>query len=81
MATRKRSKNFMQRAVKRPGAFAAKARRAGMSTAAYARKEAHNPRASARTRKQAVLSRTFAKYRPKGRKRRISAKTRSRRRM
>jgi hypothetical protein len=56
-------KNWMAGAVKRPGAFRAKAEKAGMSTSAYAAKEAHNPNADPRTRKQAVLSQTFAKSR------------------
>lgn len=51
----------MQSAVKRPGAFRAKAEKAGMSTSAYAAKEAHDPNASSRTKKQAVLAQTFAR--------------------
>ena len=54
---------WMQSAVKRPGAFRAKAKRAGMSTAEYARKVANTPRASTRTKRQANLARTFAKAR------------------
>lgn len=56
---------FMKAAVKpsRKGVFAAKAKRAGMSTAAYAKKEAH---AGGTLGKEATLARTFAKFRPKG---------------
>jgi hypothetical protein len=54
---------WMQSAVKRPGAFSAKAEKAGMSTQEYARKEAHNPNASTRTKRQANLALTFSGYR------------------
>ena len=59
---------WMQGAVKRPGAFRAKAAAAGMSTAAYAKKVKSDPRASTRTKRQAALARTFAKYRGSKRK-------------
>ncbi len=55
-------KNFMATAVKRPGAFRAKAQSAGMSTSAYAQKEKGAP---GRLGKQARLAITFNKYRPK----------------
>lgn len=56
---------WMQSAVKRPGAFKAKAKRAGMSTAAYASKVSKpGSGASTRTKRQAALAKTFAKYRP-----------------
>jgi len=48
--------------VKRPGAFSAKAKKAGMSTSAYARKEAG---ASGTLGKEARLAETFAKMRAK----------------
>lgn len=48
--------------VKRPGAFKAKAKRAGMSTKAYAKKEAGAP---GRLGKEARLAETFAKMRSK----------------
>jgi len=50
--------------VKRPGAFTAKADKAGKSTGAYAR-QVLKPRSSAstRTKKQATLAQTFAKMR------------------
>jgi hypothetical protein len=57
--------HWMQSAVKRPGAFRAKAKRAGMSTSAYAKKVAADPHASTRTKRQANLARTFAKSRSK----------------
>jgi len=55
--------NFMKDAVKpsRKGVFKAKAERAGMSTAAYAAKEAHAP---GRLGREARLAQTFAKFRP-----------------
>lgn len=37
------AEKFIQKAIKRPGAFKAKAQRAGMSTAAYAQKEKNAP--------------------------------------
>lgn len=55
------NKNWMKGAVKRPGAFKAKAERAGMSTHAYAEKEKGAP---GRTGKQARLALTFEKMRP-----------------
>lgn len=73
------SKNWIAGAVKRPGAFSAKAKAAGESTQAYAKKEASNPKASSRTKKQAVLARNFAKMRHKGRKTKRSTKRSSRR--
>ena len=46
------------------GAFKAKAKRAGMSTAEYARKVTKpGSKASTRTKRQANLAKTFAKYR------------------
>lgn len=56
--------NWMAGAVKpaRRGVFRAKARRAGMSTSAFAAKEQH---AGGTLGKEAALARTFAKFRPK----------------
>ena len=51
---------WIQKAIKRPGAFRAKAKRAGMSTGAYARKMRT---ASGRTGKQARLAITLGKMR------------------
>jgi len=51
---------WIQKAIKRPGAFTAKAERAGMTVAAYARKVlAKGSRASKETKKQAVLALTL----------------------
>jgi hypothetical protein len=65
---------WMQSAVKRPGAFRAKADRAGMSTSAYADKVSHTPHASTRTKRQAALAKTFSKYRGGKRKGRKTAR-------
>ena len=47
-------KNWIKGAVKRPGAFSAKAKKAGMSTAAYAKKvTAKGSKASTLTKQQA----------------------------
>jgi len=71
MAARRRSRRrWIKGAIKRPGAFSAKARRAGMSTSAYARKvTAPGSRASARTKRQANLALTLAKLRRRRRRR------------
>lgn len=58
--------NWMQTAVKRPGAFRAKATKAGMSSLAFAQKVKANPgQYDGRTRKQANLALVFHKHRPK----------------
>lgn len=50
--------------IKRPGAFTAKAKGAGMTTSGYAKKVlAPGSQASARTKRQANLARTFASWR------------------
>jgi len=57
---------WIQGAIKRPGAFTAKAKAAGMSTSAYAKsvlKEGSN--ASTRTKRQAALAQTLGKMRKK----------------
>lgn len=55
------SKNWIQGAIKRPGAFKAKAQAAGMSTAAYADKAlAKGSTASTRTKRQAALAKTLS---------------------
>lgn len=53
--------NWIKGAIKRPGAFRAKAKAAGMSTQAYAAKVARDPRASTRTKRQAALARTLGR--------------------
>ena len=44
------------------GQFRAKAKKAGMSTEAFASKEAHNPNASTKTKRQANLAKLGEKY-------------------
>jgi hypothetical protein len=57
-------KKWMQSAVKRPGAFTAKARAAGRSVAAHASYVASHPgQFDTRTKRQANLAKTFAKFR------------------
>ncbi len=58
--------NWIKGAIKRPGAFKAKAKRAGMSTSAYASKvTAPGSKASTRTKRQANLAKTLSKLRNK----------------
>lgn len=62
----KRRKRWIQKAIKRPGAFKKKARAAGMSVSEYASKVLKKgSKASTRTKKQAVLARTLKKLRKK----------------
>jgi len=57
---------WMRSAVRRPGAFKAKAKSAGTSVGGMVRKVLKKgAKFSARTKKQAVLARTFARFRPK----------------
>jgi hypothetical protein len=52
--------NWIKGAIKRPGAFTAKAKRAGMSVQAYARKVLKKgSKASTLTKQQARLAQTF----------------------
>jgi len=63
---KKKKKKWIQSAVKRPGAFGAKAKKAGMTTAAFSRKVlASGSRYSARTKRQARLAQTLTKMRRK----------------
>ena len=63
-------KRWIQGAIKRPGAFKAKAKKAGMPTSAYARKVLRkNSKASTRTKRQAALAVTLSKMRRKKKKR------------
>ena len=58
--------NWIKGAVKRPGAFTAKAKRNGMSVQAYARHVLRKgSKASSRTKRQANLSKTLSKMRKK----------------
>ena len=55
-------KTGIQGAIKRPGAFTKKAKKAGMSTAAYAKKVTKKgSKASTRTKRQAGLAKTLRK--------------------
>ena len=57
--------NWMAGAVKRPGAFTAKAKAAGKGVQEYARQvTGPSSTASPLTKKQGNLAKTFAKYRP-----------------
>lgn len=60
------AKKWIKGAIKRPGAFKAKAKRAGKSTSAYARQVLKKgSKASARTKRQARLAITLGKMRRK----------------
>ena len=64
------AKKWIQGAMKRPGAFRKKAKKAGMSTSAYASKVlSQGSKASTRTKRQAALSRTLSKMRSKRKRR------------
>jgi len=57
-------KKWIQKAIKRPGAFKAKAKKAGMSTQAFANKVlANKDKYDKRTVRQAVLAKTLSKMR------------------
>ncbi len=57
------AEKWIQAAIKRPGAFSAKARRAGMGTKAYAAQTLREgSRASTRTKRQAALARTLRRF-------------------
>jgi len=63
-------KKWIKGAIKRPGAFKAKAKRAGMSTSAYARKVLKKgSKVSTRTKRQASLAVTLSKMKRKKKKR------------
>jgi len=70
--TRRRRKSggkWIGSAIKRPGAFSAKAKRANMSTNAYARKVLKKgSKASTRTKRQAALALTLSRMRKKRRR-------------
>jgi hypothetical protein len=58
--SRRTQTGWIQRAIQRPGAFRAKAKKAGMSTMAFARKVTASPsRYDARTVRQARLAQTL----------------------
>ncbi len=55
-------KKWIQGAIKRPGAFTAKAKKAGMSVSAYAKKVLKKgSKASTLTKRQATLAKTLRK--------------------
>ena len=63
-----KKKKWIKDAIKRPGAFKAKAKSAGMSTSAFATKVLKKgSRYSTRTKRQASLARTLGKMRKKKR--------------
>ena len=66
MAAKKSDKNWIQGAIKRPGAFTAKAKKAGKSVAGMASAVSKNPdKYSPLTRKQASLAKTLRKINKK----------------
>lgn len=76
------AKDWIKGAIKRPGAFSAKAKKAGMSTEAYAAKVLkRGSTASTRTKRQAVLAETLSGFRKKkkrkGRKGQSSARAKA----
>ena len=56
-------KKWIQKAVKRPGALSAKAKRAGMSVQAYAQKHKHDSGVSGEEARFAVTAKRVAKKR------------------
>ena len=57
-------KKWIKGAIKRPGAFKAKAKRAGVSTSAYAKRvKKKGSKASTTTKRQASLAQTLSKVR------------------
>ena len=61
MPSYKEDKDWIQKAVKRPGAFTRKAKAAGMGVQQFAKSVDDNPgKYSTRTKKQANLAQTFA---------------------
>jgi hypothetical protein len=64
MAKKSGGGKWIQKAIKRPGAFRAKAKRAGMSTSEFANHVlANKDKYDTRTIRQAVLAKTLAKLR------------------
>jgi len=67
--TQDKKKNWIQGAIKRPGAFTAKAKKKGMTPAALASKVTSNPsKYSKLTVKQAYLAKTLGKINAKNKK-------------
>ena len=64
MAAKKTDKKWIKKAIKKPGAFKAKAKKAGMSTKEYAAKVLKKgSKASPKTKRQAHLAKTLSKMR------------------
>jgi hypothetical protein len=60
------AKKWIQKAIKRPGAFKAKAKAAGKTTSAYATQVTKpGSKSSTRTKRQANLAKTLSKMRKK----------------
>lgn len=65
----KKKKNFIQKAIKRPGAFTAKAKRRGLTPAQFQRMVLANPsKYDATTRRQAQLRKTLVGKKVKGKR-------------
>ena len=64
MAAKKTDKKWIKKAITKPGAFKAKAKKAGMSTKEYAAKVLKKgSKASPKTKRQANLAKTLSKMR------------------
>tara|TARA_R110000824_G_scaffold241002_1_gene429670 strand:+ start:487 stop:687 length:201 start_codon:yes stop_codon:yes gene_type:complete len=64
VAAKKSDKKWIKKAIKKPGAFKAKAKKAGMSTKEYAaRVLKKGSKASPKTKRQASLAKTLSKMR------------------
>ena len=64
------AEKWIQGSIKRPGAFRKKAKKAGMSTSAYASKVlSKGSKSSTRTKRQASLAQTLSKMRGKRKRR------------
>jgi hypothetical protein len=64
VAAKKADKKWIKKAIKKPGAFKAKAKKAGMSTKEYAAKVLKKgSKASPKTKRQASLAKTLSKMR------------------
>ena len=73
------AKKWIKGAIKRPGAFSAKAKRAGMSTEAYAQKVLRRgSRASTRTKRQAALAETLMVMKKKSKRKKRKGQSKSR---
>ena len=65
----RKSKNWIQKAIRKPGAFRKEAQRAGKSTMDFAREVVRNPsRFSKTTVRRARLALTLSKFRKRGKR-------------